>query len=68
MRFNLKTARRLKGLKPADMASKLDISLSFYYKIEAGSRDPSLGLAFEIHDIIGGDIRELFENIDYSDQ
>jgi putative transcriptional regulator len=61
MRYNLKVARRLSGYKPADMARKLNISLSFYYKIEAGSRDPSFSLAIEIHNILGGDYRELFE-------
>jgi len=67
MRYNLKTARRIKGLTPKDMADKLDISLSFYYKIEAGTRDPSLGLAFKIADVLEyDDLRELYERLHYS--
>ncbi len=62
MRFNLKCARRVKRLNQDEMAKILDISKSFYYKIENGSRNPSLKLAFKIADVLEhNDIKELFE-------
>ena len=62
MRFNLKTARRLKGYTPQDMAETLGISASFYYKIEKGSTNPSFKLALKIADLLDyKDVRELFE-------
>ena len=64
MRFNLKTARRLKGYTPQDMAEVLGISASFYYKIEKGSSNPSFKLALRVADVLEyDDLRELFERV-----
>jgi len=52
------------GFKPKDMAEKLGISASYYYKIEAGTRNPTLDLAERIKYLIGGSMDELF--LDFS--
>ncbi|MFY9543750.1 MAG: helix-turn-helix transcriptional regulator [Bacillota bacterium] len=56
----LKTARKAKGLQVADLARKLHISASFYYKIEQGVRNPTLELARDIATILGRSVEELF--------
>lgn len=65
MRKALKEARKKKGLKPQDMADKLNISLSFYYKIESGTRNPTIIKAKEIADILDKGIEEIFFKDEY---
>lgn len=40
----LKEFRQSKGLSIADMASRLDVSQSHYYKVEEGFKNPSFKL------------------------
>jgi len=62
LRFNLRCARRVKNLDHDKISAMLNISKSFYYKIENGTRNPTLKLAFKIADILEyDDVRELFE-------
>lgn len=65
VRKALKEARRKKGLSPKNMADKLNISLSFYYKIESGTRNPTLLKAKEIAEILGKSIEEIFFEDEY---
>ncbi len=60
MRSNLRTLRDKNNLSVAEMAQKLNISVSFYYKIESGVRNPTISLAKQICDIVGGNIDEIF--------
>lgn len=60
MRDKLKKSRRAKNLSVMEMAKALQISASFYYKIEKGARNPTLGLAKAISDILGQPVEELF--------
>lgn len=60
MRDTLKKARKTKGLQVVDLARKLHISASFYYKIEQGARNPTLELARNIAAILGRSVEELF--------
>ena len=65
VRYVLKRQRKKKGYTPADMARKLKISTSYYYKIEAGSRNPTLELSNKIRDILEVSIDELFVNFSW---
>ncbi|MHB8182286.1 MAG: helix-turn-helix transcriptional regulator [Candidatus Desulforudaceae bacterium] len=60
MRAALKHARQAKGLMVQDIAGKLGISESFYYKIEQGVRNPTIDLAKKIANLLGGTVDELF--------
>jgi putative transcriptional regulator len=60
MRTLLIEKRKAKDLTVADMAKLLDKSSSFYYKIEAGIRNPNITTAKQIADIVGGTVDELF--------
>jgi putative transcriptional regulator len=60
MRVKLKRSRIDKGLSVPDMAGKLDISASFYYKIENGDRNPTMELAKRIADIFNSSLDDLF--------
>lgn len=62
MRTRLKETRKAKGLTVADMAARLKVSRSFYYKIEAGIRNPTIDTAKEIADMLGSTVDELFFN------
>ena len=62
MRILLVEKRKAKKLNVADMAKKLDISRSFYYKIEAGIRNPTISTAKQIADILDSTVDELFFN------
>ena len=68
MRTLLIEKRKAKDLTVADMAKLLDKSRSFYYKIEAGIRNPNITTAKQIADIVGGTVDELFfdNNLDNS--
>lgn len=60
MRTKLKQARTAKGFTVADVAARLNKSRSFYYKIEAGLRNPTIDTAKRIADILGSTVDELF--------
>lgn len=60
LREKLVTARKERNLSVADIAELLGISGSFYYKIEAGTRNPTLELASRIADIFNMTVDELF--------
>jgi putative transcriptional regulator len=60
MRKVLRDARTAKKIPVAEMARRLNISASFYYKIEQGIRNPTIDLAKAIADILESTIDELF--------
>lgn len=60
MRERLIQARKDSGLTVAELAEKFGISKSFYYKIEAGIRNPTITLANEIALFFGKTVDELF--------
>ena len=60
MRRFLKQARETKGLTVEEMSNRLDISVSFYYKIEQGIRNPTMKLAREISELLGHGVERLF--------
>lgn len=67
MRERLVAARKARNLSVSDIAELLGISTSFYYKIEAGTRNPSLQLAKQIAAMFNTTIDELFGNEEYSE-
>lgn len=60
MREKLREARKAKNLSVREMSKMLNISASFYYKIEQGIRNPTISLAKVIADKLGSTIEELF--------
>lgn len=60
MREALKKARKAKGYTVEDVAKLVDISASFYYKLEKGIRDPIMEKAKRIADLLGGTVDDLF--------
>lgn len=60
MREKLKRLRLNKGLTVDEVAYKFNISSSYYYKIEAGTRNPTMHLAKRIADFFDQEIEELF--------
>jgi putative transcriptional regulator len=60
LREALNTARKVKGFTVKDIATKLGISESFYYKIEKGLRNPNIDLAKKISELLEKNIEELF--------
>lgn len=67
MRVQLRQNRRAKGISVPEMAERLNISESFYYKIEQGRRNPRMEVAKRIADILGGTVEELFFAQDLDD-
>lgn len=61
MRKNLKEARQKAGLTQQQMADKLEISLNYYQKIEAGDRTGDFALWDTLEDITGIHQRKLRE-------
>lgn len=62
MRNKLKEVRLKKNVPVEEIALKLNISPSFYYKIEAGTRNPSIELARKIALYFEKEMEELFFN------
>ncbi|WFD08749.1 helix-turn-helix transcriptional regulator [Tepidibacter hydrothermalis] len=62
MRIKLKELRKKSGLKVAQISCQLNISSSFYYKIERGIRNPNINLAKKISDLFNEPVEELFFN------
>lgn len=61
MRKNLKEARTAAGLTQRQIADKLDISLVYYQKIEAGDRTGDFRIWDTLEDITGIHQRKLRE-------
>jgi len=59
-RKTLKKIRLEKGFKVAEIASKIGVTPSVYYKWEDGSRDPLIENAKLVAEILGSTIEELF--------
>ncbi|MFB4260469.1 helix-turn-helix transcriptional regulator [Shouchella clausii] len=59
-RLKLINARKEKNLSPRQIAEMLNISMSYYYKIERGTRNPGLYLAKDISSILGQSVDDLF--------
>ena len=65
MRKNLKEARQKAGMTQQQMADKLEISLVYYQKIEAGDRTGGFDIWDKLEDITGihqQKLREISEN------
>lgn len=60
MRKLLIHVRKDTGLSVEEIADMLNISTSFYYKIERGKRNPTLALAKKIATVFKKDVEELF--------
>lgn len=65
MRANLKKARMEAGMTQQQMADKLDITLNYYQKIEAGERTGDVVLWDALEDLLNihqRKLREISEN------
>ncbi|MBV4429474.1 helix-turn-helix transcriptional regulator [Clostridium tyrobutyricum] len=62
MRKNLRKCRLNKKLSVEDISKVLNISKSYYYKIESGLRNPTMVLAKQIANLLEEDIESLFFN------
>ncbi|MEL7566451.1 MAG: helix-turn-helix transcriptional regulator [Dehalobacterium sp.] len=60
MRKVLKDIRKKKGYSVDYMANSLNVSKSFYYKIESGLRNPTMETAKKIADILTCTVDQLF--------
>lgn len=60
MRKELKNARKDMGLTVAEVCNMVDISPSFYYKIESGKRNPTIALAAKIAKVLEKRVEQLF--------
>ena len=60
VRTAIKDARKAKGLSVPEIADRLGISVSFYYKIEQGVRNPTIELAKVMADTLGRTVDDLF--------
>ena len=56
----LKTLRAERNWTQADLALRLDVSRELVNAIETGRYDPSLSLAFDIADVFGKKIEDIF--------
>lgn len=61
MRVRLKVARQKQMITQEKAASLLDISISYYRKIESGQRNPTLKLAMKIAALFGEKVDVLLE-------
>ena len=62
MRKNLKEARLLAGMTQQEIADKLDITLVYYQKIEAGDRVGNFEICDNLEDLLSVHQRKLREN------
>lgn len=60
IRMKLRAARKELGLSVEQVAQKVNLSASFYYKIEQGHRNPGIEDAKKIADLLGSTVDELF--------
>lgn len=56
----LKAARIKKGIEVEEISQRLQISSSYYYKIERGVRKPNIYLAKRIAELLDGTVDEIF--------
>jgi putative transcriptional regulator len=59
-RKRLKELRKQHSLSVKDIANMAGISISHYYKIEEGIRNPTLMVAKKIAEILGKNMDEIF--------
>lgn len=59
-RKKLRQQRVIKNITVPQFAGLLGISQSYYYKIEQGTRNPTITLASKIADILDTTINEIF--------
>ncbi len=62
MKNQLRSLRKKKGWSQEALADRLAVSRQTIYAIEVGKYDPSLSLAFDIADLFGLSIEEVFEH------
>lgn len=62
MRKNLKEARQKAGMTQQEIADKLDITLVYYQKIEAGDRVGNFEIWDNLEDLLSVHQRKLREN------
>jgi putative transcriptional regulator len=60
MKNMLKTLRAERNWTQADLALRLDVSRESVNAIETGRYDPSLSLAFDIADVFGKKVEDIF--------
>lgn len=60
-RWNLRLARKKAGYTPQEMARKIDMSISTYYKLEQGVRGPSITTALKIAEVLEVSVEEIFK-------
>jgi putative transcriptional regulator len=64
MKSTIKTLRAERDWSQAELAEKLGVSRQTVNAIETGKYDPSLPLAFEIAELFGKKIEEIFSRED----
>ncbi|MGE5633313.1 MAG: helix-turn-helix transcriptional regulator [Caulobacteraceae bacterium] len=62
MRSELRKARINSGFTVEELAGIVGISISFYYKLESGQRNPTIALAGRLAKILGNKVELLFFN------
>lgn len=63
MRKNLKEARKRAGMTQQEMADRLEITLEYYQKIEAGDRIGNFEIWDTLEDLLNVHQRKLRENL-----
>jgi len=48
------------NLSPKEMAEKLGVSVSYYYKIEESTRNPSYNFLVKCREVLQIDVQEIF--------
>lgn len=62
MKNQLRALRKERGWSQEALADRLSVSRQTIYAIEVGKYDPSLSLAFDIADLFGLRIEEVFKH------
>lgn len=63
MREKLKAVRKINRLTQADVAKNIEISRTFYTRLELGTRDPSIKTAKKLEILFETPMEELFPDI-----
>ena len=58
---NIKKYRKILKLRQEDLAAEIGVTRQTVISIEAGRREPSLGLAFKLAKVFNCSLEELFE-------
>lgn len=61
MKNTIRVLRAARGWSQAELAAKVGVSRNSINSVENGRYDPSLTLAFDIADVFGLTIEEIFE-------